>query len=341
MTPNNAAADQSHLTDNGRNYLSKLPGTVPLLVETVTPTSDAGANSSATLTLTGTLSDIQHTALVIDTGHLGAGNSIVLQSVDFAAVIGAASVTGKTNGQILTGDAASQQFTVGAGLASAVFAGGGDDTLVFGLPQTQGGYALGAPVALAAAAPGVTLTTLHGGLAADTAAFAGAMADYKVELHDGYVIVSALAAPLQQAMLVNVETLRFGDASVAVQNRAALGTIAGLYQDVLGRQADVLGFEYWGNAQANGGSLGQIALDMMRSPEGAPRHAALDGTAAHDVAILYQSIFGRVADADGLAYWVDAMQNRQLTLVQVADGFMHSAEIVGHNKAAVAWDFQV
>ena len=340
-TPNNAAADQSHLTDNGRNYLSKLPGTVPLLVETVTPTSDAGANGSATLTLTGTLSDIQHTALVIDTGHLGVGNSIVLQSVDFAAVIGAASVTGKTNGQILTGDAASQQFTVGAGLASAVFAGGGDDTLVFGLPQTQGGHALGAPVALAAAAPGVTLTTLHGGLAADTAAFAGAMADYKVELHDGYVIVSALTAPLQQAMLVNVETLRFGDASVAVQNRAELGTIAGLYQDVLGRQADVLGFEYWGNAQAKGGSLGQIALDMMRSPEGAPRHAALDGTAAHDVAILYQSIFGRVADAGGLAYWVDAMQNRQVTLVQVADGFMHSAEIVGHNKAAVAWDFQV
>lgn len=37
-TPNHAASDQGHLTGNGVSFLNKLAASVPLLVETITPT---------------------------------------------------------------------------------------------------------------------------------------------------------------------------------------------------------------------------------------------------------------------------------------------------------------
>lgn len=335
-TPNNDTAEQTQLSDYGRSYLGKLSGGTPLLVETVTPVGASG--TGATLTLTGTQSSSEHTALVIDARMLGSGNHIALQGVDFAAVIGKTSVTGTTVGQVLTGDAASQQFTVTAASASSVFAGGGDDMLQFGLPAQQGGRLSGGQASVSVAA---SVSTLHGGLAADTAVFAGARSDYQLEWHDGYVVVSILASPQLQAKVVNCETLQFADTSIAVQNRAELSIIAGLYQDLLGRQADLSGFEYWGNLQARGVSLGQIALSMLQSSEGSKRHAGFDGNAEHDVALLYHALFGRAADAGGLAFWTDAMQNRGVSLTQVVEGFMQSAEIIGHSKAAVDWNFQL
>jgi len=75
--------------------------------------------------------DTQLAALVSDTANRAPGAKIVLNAVDFAAIVGAADVTSNTSGQILTGDLASQQFTVSDGNNSLVFSGGGSDTLVF------------------------------------------------------------------------------------------------------------------------------------------------------------------------------------------------------------------
>lgn len=328
-TPGHTALDQGHLTGNGQAFLDLLPSQVPLLVQTVTPMA-AAQTSGATLTLVGTSSATQHTALVIDARGIGAGNTLDLKSVDFAAVIGAAAVTGTTTGQVLSGDAAAQSFMVGAAQASTVFAGGGNDVLQL---------APAANASMLAVAAAESTTMLHGGLGGDKAVFAGAIANYTIERHDGHLIVTANGTQ-DRIAVVNVEMLQFADTSVAVQNRDALSAVAGLYQTALGRQADLGGFEFWANAEAKGYTLGEIAVRLIDSAEGRAVQQTFNGDAAHDIAILYSGIFGRVQDAGGAAFWQNAMQ-QGVSLTEVADAFLHSAEIVGLKLAAGEWDFSV
>jgi predicted secreted protein len=320
-TPSHGASDQGHLTGNGESFLAGLAAGGSLLVETVRPVSAAPAPNGV-LTLSGPLPSAgQSTALVIDATGLGAGSTIALQQVNFAAVIGAANVVAGSS-MVLSGDAASQHFTIVPGSAGAVFAGGGDDTL--GLSQGT--------------AAGTTL--LHGGSASDVAAFSGARADYKLEFHNGYVLVSSNATPAAKAMVINVEQLQFSDASVTVQNSADMGTLAGIYQTVLGRQADVSGIEFWANGHQAGASWGAIALDIIRSSEHAASHEGFNGVGAHDISLLYTALFNRAPDAAGLAFWTDALVHGA-SLEQIATDFVQSVEMVGHQRAALDWDFIV
>jgi hypothetical protein len=331
-TPDHSSADQGHLTGNGTTFLSELSSTVPLLVQTIVPVTSGTA--SGPLTLTGTSNDLQHTALVIDTSQTPNG-TLVLNNVDFAAIVGAANVTGNTSNQILTGDTAAQKFTVASGSGSLVFSGGGDDTLILSQPAAgvSGARGLGA-------LPSDT-SVLHGGLGSDTATFSGARSDYTLESHEGYVVVTPNAQPSKHSVIINVENLKFSDTTVAVQNNASLSVIDGLYQDILGRQGDYLGVEFWANAAKAGVSYGRLALDMIGSAESQARHAMVfNGDASHDVELLYQAIFSRHSDAGGLAFWVDNM-GHGLTLEQVAQYFVLSTEMEVHKVAVQNWDFRM
>ena len=324
-TPTHAASDQGHLTGNGQGFLAGLASGGSLLVETVKPVSATVPNG--VLTLSGqAVGTGQSTALVIDAGGLAAGSTIALQQVNFAAVIGAANVTAQ-GGMVLSGDAAVQHFTVAPGGAALVFAGGGKDVLSVGAAD-QG------------SSPAAGVTLLHGGSDTDAASFGGARADYDIAFHNGYAIVSSKAAPGVKAMVVNVEQLQFSDTSVTVQNSTDMDLLAGMYQTVLGRQADVMGIEYWANVHQAGASWGSVALSMIASSEHAAGHVGFNGVAAHDIALLYTAIFNRDADASGLAYWSAAMANGT-TLEQVASSFVQSVEMVGHQRAAADWDFSV
>jgi hypothetical protein len=320
-TPSHAPTDQGHLTSNGQTFLAGLSSSGTLLVETVKPVSAANA-PDAVLTLSGPAQpNGQSTALVIDASGMGAGATIALQDVSFAAVIGAANVTA-ANGMILTGDAASQHFTVKASSGpNAVLAGGGNDTLTLSQAGGTGGA-----------------VTLHGGAASDVAVFSGARADYNLAFHNGYVTVSAKAGPATTATVINVETLQFSDGSVAVQNSADMSTLAGIYQSVLGRQADVKGIEFWADTHQAGVSWGRIALDIVASNEHTGGHEGFTGQAAHDLALLYTALFNRAPDAAGLAYWTDVMAHG-VSLEQVATGFVTSVEMVGHQRGALDWEF--
>ncbi|WEM94593.1 Ig-like domain-containing protein [Telluria mixta] len=335
-TPGHAPADQAHLTGNGQQFLQALAADAPLLVQTVAPVS-TGTAPAGQLVLTGTSDGAQHTALVIDATGLAAGSRIALNGVDFAAVVGAANVTGHSAGQILTGDAAAQTFTVAGNLGGAVFAGGGGDRLAFAATPATPASADGGVRADA----GPVNTILHGGLGTDTAVFDGARSAYTFEQHEGYLVVTPTGQPAQHAVVVNVESLQFADATEAVVNRAGLSSIAGLYEAILGRQADYLGMDFWGGADRNGVGLGEIALRMIASQEAQGRlSGAFDGNASHDVALLYQDLFGRAGEAAGLAFWTDAMAHG-MTLAQVAQSFATSAEFEQHKVGVAQWDFFV
>lgn len=334
-TPGHTSGDQSHLTGNGVEFLLQLAQTTPLLVQTITPT--ANSTPFGTLTLTGTSSAVQRTALVIDTTHLPAGSKLALNAVDFAAIIGNADVSINSSGQVVSGDVASQTFTVATGNKSAIFAGGGNDTLAFG-PQTTAAAAASSR----AGAPGAASTTLlHGGLDNDVAVFAGKQSDYTIQQHEGYLLVAAKAQPSQQALVVNVESLKFADFTVAVVSTDAQRAIAGLYREVLQRQPDYLGFDWWATVQKNGASLGQVAIGIILSVESQKLHpGTFKGDNVHDIDLLYQSIFGRHADSEGMAFWSNAMQ-QGVSLENVATGLMTSAEMEVHKIGVAQWNFSV
>ncbi|GEM_PF-1609977 len=327
-TPTHAPADQEHLTGNGQSFLSGLAATGSLLVQTVRPVSDAAPDGVLTLSGQDALAE-QHVALVIEADGLAKGSVIELQRVDFAAVLGAADVVARSS-TMLSGDAAGQHFTVAAGSASSIFAGGGIDTLSFGTTET--------PVAKPGTASGLSM--LHGGSASDVAIFTGARSDFDVELHNGYVIVTSKAVPEAKALLVNVEQLQFGDGSIAIERDVGLDILAGMYESVLGRQADLYGFEYWGDLHGAGASWGSIALSMIDSTERKSGHDSFTGNATHDVGVLYQALFNRAADDAGLTYWQAAIGNG-MSLEQVAASFVASVEMTGHQRAASEWDFQL
>jgi hypothetical protein len=325
-TADHTGTDQAYLGGGGQAYLGLVAADASLQVERIALADAAGA-PSGTLTLAGAGQANQHTALVIDALQLHAAADIVLQNVGFAAVVGAAGMSGDTTGQILAGDSAAQQFKVAAGAASTVLAGGGDDLMQFGLAGQE-----------VAAAAAKLDTLLNGGTGNDGAKFLGARSAYLVEQHDGYLTVASKAAPNQVVNLVNVERLQFADAIVNLQARQELTTLAGLYQNILGRQADAVGFDFWGQTQSHGESLGAVALQLITSAEGKQAGYSLNGDIAHDVDTLYRAVFHRDADAGGLAYWTAALQHGA-TLSQVADGFVSSIEMVGYNKAQASWDF--
>lgn len=342
QTTTHDAGDQNHLTGNGTEFLGLLSPDVPLLVNTIIVQNTA-ASSSIPLTLTGTSSAAQHTALVIDTSALANGSSVVLEKVDFAAMIGASTVTGSTSGQILTGDAASQTFVLANTTASQVYAGGGNDQLQYGLsvvgaPST-GETASASNINITHVNPlsAATSVYLNAGTGNDMAVFSKAQSAYSIDQYDGYVLVTDKADPTQQITVTNTESIQFGDGTVGVQSRDELTVLAGLYKTVLGRQADIGGFDYWGASQTEGASLGTLTINILNNSESIARGFGLNGDASHDVDVLYQAVFGRAADAEGKAYWVGALNNGG-TIADVANGFVTSVEMTGHKLATTDWD---
>ncbi|GAB3404773.1 Ig-like domain-containing protein [Massilia agilis] len=336
-TPDHPIDDQGHLTGNGQSFLDKLPAAQPLLVETVVPVVSGPTAPTGSLSLSGSTGPDQHVALVIDTSRLPSGSTIGLQNVDFAAVIGGANVVSDGRSQLLSGDAASQHFTVATGGSGAIYAGGGNDGFTWGLPPAQNGANVRADVA-----PVATQTLLHGGAGSDTITFNGNRDSFNIEFHNGYQVVSTKAQPSVKALVVNVETLQFGDSAVAVPTGDDLTTIAGLYQGIYGRQADLYGFEFWADAhQKYGMSWGKMAMMMITQGEWNAHHEALNGSSSHDVEVLYEALFSRKADAAGLDFWVGVMKQHGLSLEQVADFMVQAPEMNGHREMVTNWDFLV
>nr|WP_246513622.1 Ig-like domain-containing protein [Azospirillum picis] len=123
------SADQANLTGGGSSFLSALPTSTPLLVQTIVPTMGPGSTANQRLVISATPTTAANptmTALVIDTRNLPTGSEIELEDVDFAAVIGAVHVTGGNGSQHVFGDSANQYMVLGAD-DDTLHGGGGDD----------------------------------------------------------------------------------------------------------------------------------------------------------------------------------------------------------------------
>ena len=125
------SADQAQLTSGGSGFLQALPGDTPMLVQTITPSVAPGARApSQALVITGTAASAATptTALVIDLRGLPDGTAIQLHNVEFAAVIGAAHITGGTGSQHIWADGSALYMVLGAD-DDVLHGGGGMDTI--------------------------------------------------------------------------------------------------------------------------------------------------------------------------------------------------------------------
>ncbi|WP_193188552.1 hypothetical protein [Nisaea sediminum] len=119
-----SASNQSFLDGHGQAYINGLGGT-PLDIRTITFSDPSGAQQ--TVQFTGTTNGGGE-AFVIDTSGLAPGSTVKLDHIDFAAVLGNATVSGGDGPGYAVGDDAVQLISLGAA-NDTIAGGGGDDTV--------------------------------------------------------------------------------------------------------------------------------------------------------------------------------------------------------------------
>jgi len=143
---------------------------------------------------------------------------------------------------------------------------------------------------------------------------------------------SALNAGLSLQTAANgfVGSQEFQQTYGALDNR---GFVTLLYENVLHRAPDQNGLNGWVGALNAGETRAQVLLGFTESPEdindlAAPVQQGLwvgDPDAA-EVARLYDTALGRLPDLAGLVNWTRDLDSGTMSLLQVAQGFVGSAE---------------
>ncbi len=95
-----------------------------------------------------------------------------------------------------------------------------------------------------------------------------------------------------------------------------------MYRDVLGREPDAEGRQYWMGQIASGLKIQDLGTYFYGSAE----YAASAGSNEAYVRGLYQALLGRQPDGEGLAYWTGQLANGQARPPDVAAGFYNSIE---------------
>jgi large repetitive protein len=292
--------DQTELTGGGGAFLGQLSSDTPLIVQTIVPTaaSDGTMSTTERLAIVGTpvTSGNAYTALVIDARGLPAATTIELHDVEFAAVIGAVSVTGGTGSQNVWGDGASQYIMLGAD-DDILHGGAGNDTVGSAGGDDQIFGDEGDDVVFG----GQGSDTIDGGTGHDTLLLAGAnRSDYSMRVSGGKLVMTQLnTGPDGADVVTNVEALRFAN---ALSDTSAYGTAGRLVESLTGGQASLETLDAMTTAARKGATLQDIAHALYGQ----------SGAAAHSddafVQMLYQNTFHRAADAGGFAFWTARLQ---------------------------------
>jgi uncharacterized repeat protein (TIGR02059 family) len=316
--------DQNALAGGGAGFIDDLGSGTPLLVQTIV-TSGSGTAGGNALGLSGRpqTAGQPQTALVID-ARAQPGIHIELDNVEFAAIIGAANVSGGAGSQHVWGDSASQTIFLGAD-DDVLHGGGGNDTVgsaggndrVFG--DDGDDLVFG----------GEGDDYVDGGSGRDIARFSGRSDGYALRMVDGKLVMAAHAGADGTDTVAAVETLRF----TGGQGTGTQDVLARLYEGLLHRAGSAAELAYWQELQARGVSLHDIAASIVASAEAAQHGAG--GSNADYVNGLYQAVLGRAASAAETAYWSGKLAGG-VDRATVALGFVNSAEKL---SAALDLDF--
>jgi hypothetical protein len=112
-----------------------------------------------------------------------------------------------------------------------------------------------------------------------------------------------------------------------------------LYVAYFSRPADVAGLAYWNNIlSTNTAGYQVISANFASSNEYKATYAGLDN--AGIVSAVYQHLFGRTAEAAGVQYWSNMLNQKVITIddvvTQIAAGAQGTDKIAYDGKVAVA-----
>ncbi|MFD2364959.1 DUF4214 domain-containing protein [Pseudoduganella sp. GCM10020061] len=176
---------------------------------------------------------------------------------------------------------------------------------------------------------GSDLLNGQGGI--DTAAFGAARANFTVARSGTTVTVTDRAGAGGTDTLSNVERIKFGDVSVAVDIDGNGGEAYRIYQAAFDRAPDMSGVGFWISQLDRGMSLESVAAGFMASTEFTAMYGA-NPTNRQFVDKLYQNVLDRAGEAAGVNFWVGALDGNNASRADVLAHFSESAE----NQANVA-----
>lgn len=305
------SAVQQEMAGQGVDFLGALGSEVVLETMTLVPVVAPGATLAQPIVITGSSTtpangteNATAIALVIDATGLPANAVLQLDNVDFAAIVGAATLRGGSGENFVIGDGAAQNILLGAD-DDQLYGGGGNDIVGSAggndlLDGGSGNDIVVGGIGNDSVAGGSGDDVLQGGRSTQGGwqFFVDAAGNVKAR-HE-----LAVFAP-GSSELVNPTELNHGSAGLGFLEAPAqrLADIALLYRAVFGRVADLGGLEFWSGADA---TIGAIASAFGGSAEWAS--AGYDQlTDAGFVSAIYQNVLGRATDAGGAAFWIDKL----------------------------------
>ncbi|MDQ7089942.1 MAG: DUF4214 domain-containing protein [Methylococcales bacterium] len=254
--------------------------------------------------------------MVIDASTLPANSLLQLKQIDFAAITGEVSIeAGDEDNTLIIGETQTEQ---------RVFGNGGDDLFYVG----KGAH------------------LLHGGLNTDLINFEGNKSDYTIKQDFAKITITSITDSNDVVTLVNAENLQFADEAIIInyEHSLEISAISGTYSQMFGRQADMNGEQYWADSIINKGlTLGGMALFFMNSEE-QQQKIGFDITEADiptQVEQFYKSFLGRPSNPVGKDFWVNHLENKTLTLEDLATQIISSPEMKSHYASTSEWDFAI
>ena len=157
-----------------------------------------------------------------------------------------------------------------------------------------------------------------------------ASSDYSFSVDGDSLVATHNSDSTLSFTLKNTEVVSFGtgdnvDNVVIVDNETDAQAMR-LYEALFDRSADADGAQYWLDQLDQGAVPTDVATAFLDSAEFQDANGSLDNGAFID--LLYQNTFGRAPDADGKAYWLDALDSGHATQADVAVAIVGSPEAV-------------
>ncbi|MEC4766718.1 DUF4214 domain-containing protein [Halomonas sp. CUBES01] len=315
-------------------------------IVTVTPTrsGDATGDDRVTVRIAPTGEDNTSPVVVVDARQMDTGDTSPAVDITGAgSIVVRGSGTFRGDEELADGGAPDVDNVLGDNNAQTLFFGPGDDIIRGGGGDDVVGSAGGDDRLFGNSGDdelsgGAGADLLHGGRDTDVVRYEGNRDDYLITQDHSVITVQARNDSSDTDTLVNVESLAFADGEESITYDDDLSWITGLYDQVLGRQADVDGIQYWAQQHAEGLGKSDMARLFMTSAEASQSLDVQDDGIEGVVDTLYASLLGREADASGKAYWVDQLESGA-SLGDVVGGFMVSEEMRTHDLDATQWDF--
>lgn len=279
-----------------------------------------GGNGNDTITVTGDAN------VTVEGGD---GNDVITTGGGNDTVIGGAGVnfisTGAGNDTIITGEGIANTIDAGTGFDTVVIGGAradfqiaqsGSTLILNGDDQTTSvtnaeflTFTDNSTVAIVNNAEDAAVLRLYEGLLGRDADQGGA---------EFFTTAHANGASTTQLADIFVNSAEYKD--VLVDNY-----LDSLYTNLLGRDADQAGQDFWSNAVANGQTLAQVTASIAAT-------AQAQGETISDTAFvqsLYEAALGREADTAGQDFWVNALTNGT-SRTDIASSIINSNEASSH-----------